>query len=600
MSKNYRIIQHAIHRTTRYALLSLICALLSACAVVSEVPSDADAAIVATTNSEAGASASTAANPPVPEEIEFGSFTEDQLYQAIISELGAQRGDLADAGKNYFDLAIDTRDLTIIRRAIQFASVNGDNDAQLELGLLWAEISPDDPQPHLMLAFQFLENGGLDQAMLQMARVLDLGGNIDFSTLSARSGRLSDGARAGLIVNLRQLRKEFPETESIRVALIQMLAQNQEFEGALEELHELRRATESNPPMIQLEAQILQSMDRGEEALKTLRNGVKRFEDNKRLRLSYARLLIEHEDFSAARRQFQVMIEQDPQDWETQYSVALLDLEMENWDDAAIIFIRLIGVDQRTDESQYYLGFLYQQQEKLARSVEHFRQVRIGTNNFLAAQQQATRLSIQLGDLDDAHQWLSRLSRGQPQLEILLTTIESNLLIQAEHGDNAKSLLDRALNKYPNETDLLFARVLFYDSVVDRAGSEADLQQIISMKPDDSQALNHLGYMLVDQTTRFDEGLELLERAIAIAPDEPAIIDSLAWAQYKLGRYEEALQNLRRAFAVFPDHEVASHLGEVLWMMGRKEEASAVWQDALQDTPDSDLIREVLERFQAK
>jgi len=89
MSKNYRIIQHAIHRTTRYALLSLICALLSACAVVSEVPSDADAAIVATTNSEAGASASTAANPPVPEEIEFGSFTEDQLYQAIISELGA-------------------------------------------------------------------------------------------------------------------------------------------------------------------------------------------------------------------------------------------------------------------------------------------------------------------------------------------------------------------------------------------------------------------------------------------------------------------------------------------------------------------------------
>ena len=118
------------------------------------------------------------------------------------------------------------------------------------------------------------------------------------------------------------------------------------------------------------------------------------------------------------------------------------------------------------------------------------------------------------------------------------------------------------------------------------------------MQPDDSRALNHLGYMLADQTTRFEEALELIQRAIAIAPDDPAIIDSLAWAQYKLGNYEQALINLRRAFAAFPDHEVASHLGEVLWQMGREEEASAIWQNALEARPDSELIRDVIERFQ--
>ncbi|MAX07925.1 MAG: hypothetical protein CMQ08_08150 [Gammaproteobacteria bacterium] len=161
----------------------------------------------------------------------------------------------------------------------------------------------------------------------------------------------------------------------------------------------------------------------------------------------------------------------------------------------------------------------------------------------------------------------------------------------------AKSLLDSSLNRFPNESELLFARVLYYDSQGDKAGSERDLQQIIRMQPDDSRALNHLGYMLADQTNRFEEALKLVERAIAISPDDPAIIDSLAWAQYKLGYYEEALSNLRRAFAVFPDHEVASHLGEVLWQMGREEEATQVWEDALEVQPDSELIREVIERF---
>ncbi len=120
------------------------------------------------------------------------------------------------------------------------------------------------------------------------------------------------------------------------------------------------------------------------------------------------------------------------------------------------------------------------------------------------------------------------------------------------------------------------------------------------MQPEDARALNHLGYMLADQTNRFEEALDLIERAISIVPDDPAIIDSLAWAQYKLGRYEEALINLRRAFAVFPDHEVASHLGEVLWKLGEHKEATQVWEDALEERPDSQLIKEVIERFTAE
>jgi tetratricopeptide (TPR) repeat protein len=577
-----------MNRINNFAI-SLACFSLAGCA----------ASVPPTDNPETAATAhSTAAQAAPAPEIEYGSFTEDQLYEAIVSELSAQRGQVVEAGESYFGLAMSTRDLTIIQRAIQFASVNADTNALLQLGLLWAQLEPTNSQPQLLLSIQFLESGAFGQAISHMSRVLDLGGNMDFAALSSRTGRLNPQDRSVLIENLRRLKGEFGNQTSIHLTLVQLLAQNGNFEEALTEIELLKDDTDLTPNMVMLESQILQSLENPERATRVMRTGVARFETDKSLRLNYARLLIQNEEYEQAQEQFQILVEQDPQDWETLYSVALLDTQLENFDRAIAAYTKLIAVDQRADESQYNLGLIYQQQDNLGKSIENFRQVRIGTSNFLAAQQQATRLSIQSGRLDDAHDWLSQLSRGQPRLEVLFTTIESSLLIQEGHPDAAEQLLNTALNKFPNETDLLFARVLYYDSQSNPDGSERDLKQIIIMQPEDSRALNHLGYMLADQTTRHEEALELIERAIAISPGEPAIIDSLGWALYKVGRYEEALVQMRRAFAAFPDDEVASHLGEVLWALERFDEAMRVWQDALETEPESPLIAEAMKRLQ--
>lgn len=534
---------------------------------------------------------------PEPEPIEYGNFTEEQLYQAIISELGAARGHMEDSADTYFELAFATRDPNIIRRAVQFASANNDTRALLELGLLWTEVEPDSAQPHLLLAYEFLETGNFEQSISHMARVLDRGADFDFTALAARTGQLSLSERERLIDTLRSLRGEFDTERSIHLTLVQLLAQNQQFAAAERELDALEKQHGSAANLVRLRAQIQQSMGELDLARRSLREGVAEYPDDRILRFSYARLLVALEDYPEARNQFQVLVDQDATDWETWYSMALLDMEMENYERAKDVFTRLVGVDQRADESQYYLAFINEQQGNPEQAIEHYREVRIGTNNYLNAQQQATRLSIATGDLQGAHAWLMSQSRGQPRLEILFTTVESSLLIQARHIERARELLDTALNKYPNEVDLLFARVLLNDAVGNRTASETDLRQIITMQPDDARALNHLGYMLADQTERYAEALELIERAIALSPDDPAIIDSLGWAQYKLGRYEEALANLRRAYAAFPDHEVASHLGEVLWKLDRRDEAIAVWEEALEARPDSELIEDVMNRF---
>ena len=574
--------------------LTLSAAALSSCAVnLDNTFTDTD------TRANSTPQAAVEALPEEPNTVKYGAFTEQQLYQTIISELGAQRGEVIKSGDTYFDLAMQTRDLQFIERAVQFASVNGDTNALLQLGLLWAEVDPQNPQPHLMLSFQFLETGNFRQALAQMSRVIEKGGEFDFTALASRTSGLGLSARAALIGNLQQLVKTYPEQLSIRTSLVQLLAQNTQYVEALSELDALAKLEDLTANHILLRAQIQQSMQLPSDALRTLRRGVRRFGDDQDLRLSYARLLIQNQDFEAAQAQFKILMDQRPKDWETLFSIALLDLEMEDYAEAIQQLNRLVAEDQRLDESEYYLGFSYEKLGEFTEAIGHYKNVQIGTTNFLAAQQQATRLAIQSGQLDEAHEWILERSRGNPRLEIILTTIESGALIQNGHTDRAKNLLDSALNKYLNDTDLLFSRVMLYDTLQDKASSEADLRQIILMKPDDSRALNHLGYMLADQTDRYQEALELLERAIAISPDDPAILDSLAWAQYKLGQYEESLSNLRKAFVNFPDHEVASHIGEVLWAMGRRDEARKVWADALVDRPDSELVKEAMERLDA-
>jgi len=143
----------------------------------------------------------------------------------------------------------------------------------------------------------------------------------------------------------------------------------------------------------------------------------------------------------------------------------------------------------------------------------------------------------------------------------------------------------------------LFLRSVYSQEIKDLALMEEDLRKIIQLNPNNPVAYNSLGYTLADRTDRYDEAYKLIMRAVELAPNDPAIIDSLGWVQYRLGRYEEARANLDRAYELFPDHEVAAHLGEVLWVMGEKSEARSVWRKALESQPDSDHIRSTMERL---
>jgi tetratricopeptide (TPR) repeat protein len=158
-------------------------------------------------------------------------------------------------------------------------------------------------------------------------------------------------------------------------------------------------------------------------------------------------------------------------------------------------------------------------------------------------------------------------------------------------------VINEGLEQFPNDLNLLYTRAMLAEKRDDLAQLETDLRYIIEREPEHAMALNALGYTLADRTTRYEEARELIAKAHQLNPDDPAILDSLGWVNYRLGNLEEAERLLRQALEKFPDHEVAAHLGEVLWAQNKQREARRVWADALAETPDSPILRDTLLRL---
>ena len=548
---------------------------------------------------EAVAAAAAEAEPavPTPEPVVYGNFTTEQLNRAIINELGGLRGYLPEAAQDYYAMAMETQDLGVIRRASQFASALGDTEAMTELGRLWIEKEPNSVEPHIVLSYQLLESGEVDEAIAHMRRVLELGGEIDFTTIATRTTDLAIPARGAIIDALRELRVDYPDHRSLHYSLIQLLEQSQLSDAAMVELAAYREAYGDSARLVLIEAQLELQQSRVDEALTILEAGIETYPDNRLMRFNYARLLVQVQDLEKARTQFATLAEMAPDDNETLYSLALLELELKSIGNAKELFTRLVNINYRPSDGHFYLGYIAEAEDNIDEAVAQYQQVRLDSNNFLNAQRQAIRLLVQEGSFDAAHEWALSVSEGNPRLQALLTTVEADALLAAGYTEAADSLLTEAIAQDAENTDLLFARALVSERLNDFARVEADLRSIIALDPNDARALNHLGYSLADRTDRYEEAISLLERAIAIDPEDPAIIDSLGWAQYKLGHYEEALANLQRAYLQFRDQEVAAHLGEVLWAMGRRKEATDIWEEALQEAPDSELLKRVIERL---
>jgi len=579
--------------------LTLLLPMLAACTSL-PAPDPADASSVATeipqTPAESGTPSDELAESAA-EPIEYDNFTRDQLELALMSELGGMRGYLPQAAQGYQQLALETEDPQIIRRAVEFASVMGDIETITMLASLWLDIEPDAMDPHLIIGFQLLEQGLYVRALPHLETVLSLGATVDFTAISARTYTLENRQRDVLITELNRLRETYPQEASLHYALVQMYDQNGESAEATQRLQEAREQFGETPRVVLIEAQLLQNSGQAQAAETVLREAVEQYPEHRLLRFSLAQTLVQNGQLPDAAHQFDELLLREPADLETLYSLALLNLEMNELTSAEAQLLDLLAAGHRSNEARFYLGYILETRAEWTRALRHYQQITRQSSAYLAAQRQIIRLYAELEQFDEARSWVESISSQEPSMSPVFSALLAESLLNAERDAETQQVLNDALLQHPDSVELLFVRTLLSERLEDMPQLKRDLRRIIALDPTNAQALNHLGYALTIRTDRYNEALDLIERALAVRPDDPAIIDSLGWVQFQLARYDDALYNLRRAYDAYPDPEVAAHLGEVLWVTGQHREAMEIWQHTLHESPGNQHIMEVMERL---
>jgi tetratricopeptide (TPR) repeat protein len=592
-------------------------------AALAPPPSAAEPAVAAVDAGEAGGSDEAQGEeeqqgePENEPEIEYGNFNEDQLARLILAELAGQRGQNHQALEEYVALARETSNLSIIQRAMRIAIFSREPQVAMEMAEMWLAQEPDSPDARQTVALELVSIGRYRDAFRQFAILLERGLPVDFRLLSARVANDENASLIlqGLVNDYEALLQRYPANDSLRLSLTHLYQQNKQPQQALALVQQLlqeaeERARNDTPApqqtrgpaapnagdLIVLEVQLLDMLEERERSLRRLQQGVRSHPTHKDLRYMYGRRLIVEQDYPAARAEFAVLVEQNPKDYDLMYSLALLSMEVNMYAEAKNYLQRLVLNGQKTDDSHYYLGFIAGQENETTQAIEHYQLVR-GGSNFMQAQRNLTQLMVRSGRYEEVRTHLQNLRFRNADLNIPLLSLEANILIEEKKFDEAKTVLNSAVGAYPNNVQLLFLRSVLSQEINDLALMETDLRKIILLEPQSPVAYNSLGYTLADRTNRYQEAHELIQKAVELAPDDPAILDSLGWVQYKLGLYQEARDNLDRAFELYPDAEVAAHLGEVLWVMGDRSAATRVWRNALQTQPDSVHVRNTMQRL---
>ncbi|SDU74895.1 Flp pilus assembly protein TadD, contains TPR repeats [Pseudomonas psychrophila] len=525
----------------------------------------------------------------------YSSFSEETLYSLLSAELAGQRNRLDIALDNYVTQAINTQDPGISERAFRIAEYLGADQAALDTSLIWAKNAPDDLEAQRAAAIQLARNGRYDESMVYMERVLQAKGDTHFDFLALSAVETDAETRAGLQKSFDSLLVKHPDNGQLIFGKALLMQQDGDAEGALKLL-------EKNPPQngevapVLLRARLLQSLNRGNEALPLLQKSIRQYPDDKRLGLTYARTLVEQNRMGEAKVQFARLVEQYPEDDELRFSLALVCLEGKAWDEAEGYLEELIERDSHVDSAHLNLGRIAEERNDPETALTQYALVGPG-NDYLPAQLRQADILISHGRGAEASKKLAAARDAQPDFAIQLYLIEAETLSANNQTDRAWNVLQQALKQYPDDMNLLYSRAMLAEKRNNLEQMERDLRAIIKREPDNAMALNALGYTLSDRTTRYAEAKALIQQAYDLNPDDPAVLDSLGWVNFRLGNLDEAERLLRQALERFPDQEVAAHLGEVLWANGKQREAKKIWGTFLKENPDSPILRKTILRL---
>ena len=554
------------------------------------------------------AAAQSASNPaglaPAARVLPEVELSSQILFQVLAAEIAAQRGETGSAAATYLALARRTRDPRLAQRSAELALAARAPDRALTAARLWLEIEPDSRLANQTVEALQLATGALTNAEPGLRARLERArreGKLEetYDSLQATLLRSPD-KKAGLAM-LERLAAPDQQVAAARRALAVLASAAEAHERAAAEAEAASKLAPDDETTAVLAARLTARLNgRLPDAIAALELFVAKQPAALEARFTLARLLAQAGRPAEARAQFEAALKLEPDNPTILFSLAQVAAQAGQADAAKSYLERLLALPPEIPRdnavARLFLGQLAEEAKRYEEAVSWYAQVDSGEQASTARARQALLLG-RLKRVDEALALLRESKAGESRERSRLTALEAQVLREAGRSAEAFKVLDDAITRNPEDTDLLYDHAMAAEKIDRLDVLEKSLRKLIELKPDHAHAYNALGYTLADRNMRLDEANKLIDRALELSPDDAHILDSKGWVLFRLGDLEGAIRFLRKAYALRPDVEIAVHLGEVLWKAGLRDEARSLWRQARELEPANEVLRETLARL---
>lgn len=543
--------------------------------------------------------------------------TQEQLdaelfYELLAGELSAGQGNPTMGYELMLDAARRSGDPRAYRRATQIALQTHSAQSALIAIRAWTQAEPDSREANrylLRILVSLNRTADSAEALRQLLAITPAQDKpAILSALPQLYARVSDKPLAASAVQ-QALQPEL-QTPALGaaawVAVGRLRLAAGDAPGALQAAHNAQTQNAKDEGAALLALQLLKQGESDAEVI------VKHYLAGKpepEVRMAYARQLLEARRLSDAQTQVDIVVRQRPEApdaWLAKAALLLLSNHLEEAESVLQHFIALLGDLPESEARENAQNQAYLMLSQIAEKAGNIPKARMWLSRVddgadeLSTQVRYASLLARQGKLDEARALIRAVPAASPKDEQLKLQAEAQLLRDAGQPKPAFDVLAKAQALDPQNNDLMYDLAMLAEKAGMEDKSEQLLRALVARAPDYHHALNALGYTLADKGEHLDEAKTLIERALQLAPNDPYIIDSLGWVEFRLGQADKALQTLRRAYAVQRDPEIAAHLGEVLWVQGQHEQALQIWHQGLRADKDNETLRKTMERLGAK
>jgi tetratricopeptide (TPR) repeat protein len=521
----------------------------------------------------------------------------DVLFILLSAEIAGQRGHYDLAYQGYMEAAKRVKDPKPAERAAMIAMYLKDSKKIKRALAIWLKNDPENLTARKLAVLSALKAQDKNESIehLDMMLKIDPAG-FEATALELAEALQVEGKADFLYDVLETVSQKNPNQSAIFYVQSLLAMQMKKKDAAEKKIQQALKIQPDWDKALVFQAQIAIFSGDMNKAVAILRNASSKYPDNEKINKIFAQMLIKTAEYEEAGDVYQRMIARNPDDLESRFALGLVHLQLDKDDKAEEAFKQLLDQPKWRQQASFYLGKIEEKHENMQKALAWYDKVTEGPLEF-EAPLSAVSLLAKNKKFEEAEARLKLLEDRFPKQKVRIRLVQAELMSQQKQYEDAFKLLTDALAQHPDEKDLLYTRALMAERIGKLDILEADLKKILDNDPDNAQALNALGYTLLDYPARYAEAEKYLARALRLQPDEPVIMDSYGWLQFKLGNAAKALVYLEQAYAKQQESEIAAHIAEVLWALGRKNEARMLFDKAFKEAPEDEYLLDFKQRI---